>query len=155
MTGRDDKPPGTGRRERDETTQDRNPELNNIARSREDDELPVTSRGNSRDFSGHSAGFRADILNHGDQVIVVAELPGIDEETIAIRLLNPQTLRITAKRATPTDERGNSTLSRLIRLPASVIAEGAVTGYRNGVLEVRLKKVEGGSGSGGKEIPIR
>ncbi len=163
MTGSEDEPSGTGRREPDETTENRDPGFDNAARSREAGRLPTTSRGNSRDFPGLPADFRVDILDHGDRVIVVAELPGVDEETITIRLLNPQTLRITAKRAVPieeepgghfTRERGTGILSRLIRLPASVIAEGAVTGYKNGVLEVRLQKMKGGTGPGGKEIPI-
>ncbi len=131
MTGSEDEPSGTGRRETDS--------------------LPATAR----DYSILSAGFRVDILDRGDRAIVIAELPGADEETIAIRLPNPQTLRITARRAGPAGEgAGDGTLSRLIRLPASVTAEGAATGYRNGVLEVSLKKVEGGSGPGGREIPI-
>ena len=125
------------------------------------DRLPPAPRRSDRDFRGHSTDFRVDILDHGDQVIVVAELPGADESAINIRLLNPQTLRITAKRAGPVaegyyvQERGGSTLSRLIRLPASVTGEAAKTGYRNGVLEVRLTKVPiNHPGPGGKEIPI-
>ncbi|MFA5614609.1 MAG: Hsp20/alpha crystallin family protein [Methanoculleus sp.] len=125
------------------------------------DRLPPAPRRSDRDFRGHSTDFRVDILDHGDQVIVVAELPGADESAINIRLLNPQTLRITAKRAGPVaegyyvQERGGSTLSRLIRLPASVTGEAAKTGYRNGVLEVRLTKVPiNHPDPGGKEIPI-
>ncbi len=153
LTGSEDESPGTRQREPDEATENREPGLEEIARNRKVEEQSTASRENSRDFSGLPAGFRADILDHGDRVIVVAELPGIDEGTIAIRLLNPQTLRITAKRTGHAGEREDNTLSRLIRLPASVITEGAMTGYRNGVLEVCLKKVGGGS-AGGKEIPI-
>ncbi|WP_054847292.1 Hsp20 family protein [Methanoculleus chikugoensis] len=113
---------------------------------------------------GLSAEFRVDILEHGDEVIVVAELPGAEKDEIRINLLNPQILRITARRAGPVEEepggkyyvheRGDGTLSRMIRLPASVVEEGAGTRFKNGVLEIRLKKMRRRSGPGGKKIPI-
>jgi len=149
--------PGPTRRRPDETEDDQGRTVRDV----ETDRLPPISRGSDRDFRGLSADFRVDILDHGDQVIVVAELPGAEEDAINIRLLNPQTLRITAKRTGPAgegyyiQERGGGTLSRLIRLPASVTGEAAKTSFRNGVLEVRLKKMKiGGPGPGGKEIPI-
>lgn len=118
-------------------------------------------RGESRDFPGISGDFRIDILDHEDEVIVVAELPGAEEDAIKIRLLDPQTLRITARRTESVGEgyyireRGGSTLSRLIRLPASVTREGAKTSFRNGVIEMRLTKMLiDDRGSGGREIPI-
>lgn len=92
---------------------------------------------------------------------MVAELPGAEEDTINIRLLNPHTLRITARRVGPVgakyyiQERNDGTLSRLIRLPASVTGEASRTSFKNGVLEVRLKKIAvSGQGPGGREIPI-
>ncbi|MCK9276647.1 MAG: Hsp20/alpha crystallin family protein [Methanoculleus sp.] len=163
MTGGEDDPLGTGRRDIDETTDNREARFNRTNRSGEAGGLPAISRGSNRDFRSLSADFRVDILDHGDEVIVVAELPGAEEGTIEIRLLNPQTLRITARRTGPVEEgpggyyiheRGNGTLSRLIRLPASVTGEGAGTRFKNGVLEVRLKKMRTRSGPGGKEITI-
>lgn len=122
---------------------------------------PPITRGGGLDFRGLSADFRVDILDHVDEVIVVAELPGAEEETISIRLLSPQTLRITARRAGPgresyhIQERGAGILSRLIRLPASVTSDSSKTSFKNGVLEVRLKKTTPSDlKSGGKEIPI-
>lgn len=151
MTGREDEPLGPGRREIDET-----------AENREAGSDRTTPGGGSRDFPDLSTDFRVDILDHDDEVIVVADLPGAEEDAIRINLLNPQTLRVTAKRAGPFEEgrgysiheRGNGILSRLIRLPASVTGEGARTRLKNGVLEVRLKKMRTGSGPGGKEISI-
>ncbi|KLK88296.1 heat-shock protein Hsp20 [Methanoculleus sediminis] len=156
MTGREDDPAGPGRR------QDRDQRAGN-REAGERGGLPPVSRGGSRDFPGLTADFRVDILDHGDEVIVVAELPGAEEDEIRINLLNPQTLRITARRAGPVEEgpetyyiheRGDGTLSRMIRLPASVVEEGAGAGFKNGVLEVRLKKMGAPSGPGGKKIPI-
>ncbi|KDE56486.1 Hsp20/alpha crystallin family protein [Methanoculleus sp. MH98A] len=164
MTGREDDPSGPGRRQDgDQRTDNREGGFDRTPGSGKRGGLPPVSRGGSRDFPGLTADFRVDILEHGDEVIVVAELPGAKEDEIRINLLNPQTLRITARRAGPVEEeqetyyiheRGEGTLSRMIRLPASVTAEDAGTGFKNGVLEVRLKKRGGLSGPGGKKIPI-
>ncbi len=163
MTGREDEPLGPGRRDIDETADNRESRFNKTTRSGETGRSPPVSRGSSHDFPGLSTDFRVDILDHEEEVIVVAELPGAEEDAIGIILINPQTLRITARRAGPVQEgpgaysiheRGNGILSRLIRLPASVTGEGAGTRFKNGVLEVRLKKMRTRSGPGGKEIPI-
>ncbi|BBL69152.1 Hsp20/alpha crystallin family protein [Methanoculleus chikugoensis] len=156
MTGREDDSSGPGRRQEGD-------QRANNREGGERGELPPVSRGGSRDFPGLSAEFRVDILEHGDEVIVVAELPGAEKDEIRINLLNPQILRITARRAGPVEEepgkyyvheRGDGTLSRMIRLPASVVEEGAGTRFKNGVLEIRLKKMRRRSGPGGKKIPI-
>ncbi|MCE5339237.1 MULTISPECIES: Hsp20/alpha crystallin family protein [unclassified Methanoculleus] len=157
MTGREDDPSSPGRRGINERVNDRE------NRDTSGGRLPPISRGGSRDFPGLSADFRVDILDHEKEVIVVAELPGAEKDAIMISLLNPQTLRITARRTAPAaegpggysiHERGDGTLSRLVRLPASVISEGASTSFKNGVLEVRLTKMRGRPGPGGREIPI-
>lgn len=148
MTGREDEPSGRGSVNGQNTS------------DTPGGRLPPISRGSSRDFPGLSADFRVDILDHEKEVIVVAELPGAEKDAIVIRLLNPQTLRVTARRAAPAmedysiHERGDGTLSRLVRLPASVVGEGAVTGFKNGILEVRLKKMGARPESGGREVPI-
>ncbi len=157
MTGREDDLRDPGRPGPDERANDR--ELRDAPTGR----LPPISRGSSRDFPGLTADFRVDILDHEDEVIVVAELPGAEKDAIAITLLNPQTLRITARRSVPVEEepgrysiheRGSGILSRLIRMPASTIGEGAKTSFKNGILEVRLKKMRARAGPGGREIPI-
>lgn len=164
MTRREDDPFGPERRGFEEAKDDIESRFDEFFRNVETGRLPPLSRRSSRDFRGLSADFRVDILDHDDEVIVVAELPGAEEDAIRIRLLNPQTLRITARQIRAAGEgaggyhireRGSGTLSRLIRLPASVTGEGARTSFKNGVLEVRLKKIRiSGPGSGGKEIPI-
>jgi HSP20 family protein len=156
MTGREDDPSGPGRRQDGDQRAD-NPEVG------ERGGLPPVSRGGSRDFPGLTADFRIDILDHDDEVIVVAELPGAEKDGIRINLLNPQTLRITARRTGPVDEepgtysiheRGEEFLTRVVRLPASVIEDGAGAGFKNGVLEVSLKKMGRRSETNGKMIPI-
>lgn len=163
MTRREDDPFGPERRSFEEAKDDMESRFDEIVRNLESGRLPPLSRRSSRDFRGLSADFRVDILDHGDEVIVVAELPGAEEDAIQIRLLNPQTLRITARRAEPVEEesggyyireRGNGIMSRLIRLPASVTDESARTSFKNGVLEVRLQKMRGAPERGGKRITI-
>ncbi|WP_332448877.1 Hsp20/alpha crystallin family protein [Methanoculleus sp.] len=156
MTGREDELRDPGRPGSDEKVNDRETPDTQTGR------LSPISRGDSRDFPDSSTDFRVDILDHDDEVIVVADLPGVEEDAIRINLLNPQTLRVTARRAGlieegrgyATQERGNGVLSRLIRLPASVTGEGARTRLKNGVLEMHLKKMRAGSGPGGKEVSI-
>ncbi|WP_292517338.1 Hsp20/alpha crystallin family protein [Methanoculleus sp.] len=157
MTEKPDDSPGSARRSTNERMNDRE------TRDAPGGRLPALSREGSRDFRGLTTDFRVDILDHKTEVIVVAELPGAEEDAIRINLLNPQTLRITARRAGPAEEgptgyyireRGNGIMSRLIRLPASVTDEAAGTSFKNGVLEVRLQKMRKPPGREGKEIPI-
>jgi len=107
------------------------------------------------------AGTMVDVREDETEVMVVADLPGVDMEKIAVRLLDPRTLRITARReeATETEQAGYfvrerrvGTISRTATLPVDVEGEGAHATFKNGVLEVRLKKVVQ---EVGKEIPLR
>ncbi len=91
--------------------------------------------------------FRVDVFEHEDTVMVVADLPGVRKEEISVRLLDPGTLRISARRRMEEGreeffirERGSGTMSRVVRLPAPVTEEGAITSFKNGVLELTLKK---------------
>ena len=164
MTGREDDLSGPGRRqEGDQGTSNQDSGSDRTHGGGKKGGLPPVSRAGSRDFPGLTADFRVDILEHGDKVIVVAELPGADKNEIQINLPTPQTLRITARRPGPVEEkpgtyyiheRGDGTLSRMIRLPASVVEDGAETGFKNGVLELCLKKMGKPGGPGGKKIPI-
>lgn len=104
--------------------------------------------------------FRVDVREHEDEVIVVADLPGVDKEGISLNLTNPQVLSLSCEKKAETveeeqdfymRERSYGSMRREIFLPAEVTHEGAVASFKNGVLEVKLKKetVEKGPG-----IPI-
>ncbi|MFA7197834.1 MAG: Hsp20/alpha crystallin family protein [Methanoculleus sp.] len=92
---------------------------------------------------------RVDVRDHEDEVIVVADLPGVEKENVAARLIDPQHLEIISMR---TDETGEDTqdffmrervygqMSRTVLLPAEVSQEDSTASFKNGVLEVRLKK---------------
>jgi HSP20 family protein len=95
--------------------------------------------------------FRVDVSEHEDEVIVVADLPGIEKEDVNLRLINPRTLEISTERKDVTEdekkgyfvrERIYGSMRRLIPLPNEVTEKSAKATFTNGVLEVRFKKVK-------------
>jgi HSP20 family protein len=107
------------------------------------------------------AGIPVDLRDLGDEVMVVADLPGVKSNDITIRLTGPGTLRITVRRQEPPEEeqegyaireRPSGEMTRIVNLPAVVTEEGATAALRNGVLAVQLRKVPGKQGI---EIPVR
>ncbi|MDK2917101.1 MAG: hypothetical protein PWR25_1658 [Euryarchaeota archaeon] len=104
--------------------------------------------------------FRVDVRDHEDEVIVVADLPGVEKENVNVRLIDPQHLEISSRRAGETEEEGRDffmreriygQMSRTVLLPAEVTEENAAATFKNGVLEVRLKKMPTETGT---TIPI-
>jgi len=94
--------------------------------------------------------FRVDVREHDEEVIVVADMPGIDRKNVSIRLRDPRTLEISTKEAEEKEEeeegyfmreRVYGTMSRIVTLPADVSDEDATATFKNGVLEIRLRKV--------------
>lgn len=101
-----------------------------------------------------------DIIEHDEEIVIVADLPGADRDGISVRLLDPRTLRVTAQREETREEeelgyhvreRRCGTVSRTVSLPTDVRSEEATAAFKNGVLEIRLKKVPEAHG---KEIQI-
>lgn len=93
--------------------------------------------------------FRVDIRDHDDEIIVVADLPGIEKDDVSLNLINPSTLEITSEKETDREEKDegyymreriSGSMSRIVTLPASVTDEGVKASFKNGVLEVRFKK---------------
>jgi len=104
--------------------------------------------------------FRVDVKEHDDEVIVAADLPGVEKEDVSLEVLDPRILRIAFRRQAESKEeaegyyvreRTYGSMDRVVRLPAGVIEEGATATFKNGVLEVRLKKA---AVEGRKKIPI-
>ena len=104
--------------------------------------------------------FRVDVKEHDDEVIVAADLPGVEKEDVSIEILDPRTLRIAFARQQETREEaeGNfvrertwGSMDRMVKLPADVTDEGSMATFKNGVLEVRLKKT---AIEAKKKIPI-
>jgi len=93
---------------------------------------------------------RVDILDLGDALQVVADMPGVRKEDIEINL-KPERVEISADSSTETErkeedytyrERGYASYRRVIDLPADVLPDKAEASFKNGVLEVNLPKKE-------------
>lgn len=93
--------------------------------------------------------FRVDVREHDDDVIVVADLPGVDKEAVSLQLVNPRDLEISCERSDEREEkekefymreRVSGSMRRIVALPADVTDKDARASFRNGVLEVTLKK---------------
>jgi len=107
------------------------------------------------------AGIPVDLRDLEDEVVVVADLPGVESGDVTIRLTGPGTLRITVRRKEPPEEeqegyaireRLSGEITRIVNLPGDVTEESATATLSNGVLAVRLRKVPGEQGT---EIPVR
>jgi HSP20 family protein len=101
-----------------------------------------------------------DVREHEDEVRVVMDLPGVDRQNISVRLVDPRTLKIQARREEMSEEeqegyymqeRSFGAMSRTVALPAEVTEADAQATYRNGVLEVRLAKTPEAKG---REISV-
>jgi HSP20 family protein len=96
------------------------------------------------------SGFRVDVTEHDNDVIVTADLiPGVTKKDISLDLVNPQALEISCERKEEKNEekegyylreRRFGSMTRIVPLPRAVTDEGASASFKNGVLEVRLKK---------------
>ncbi len=97
------------------------------------------------------AGMLVDVSEHEDEdeVVIVADCPGVERQNISLRLIDPRTLRMSVRREEETEteregyymrERTFGAFSRSISLPADVTEQGAEATFKNGVLEVRLQK---------------
>lgn len=95
-----------------------------------------------------------DIVDDGDDVVVVSDLPGFDREDISVEA-DSHRLRLSAEVEEEEEEgdeeyyrkeRSRRSLSRTVTLPVEVDASEADASYENGVLSVRLPKegIEGG-----------
>ena len=93
--------------------------------------------------------FRVDVRELEDEVIVVADLPGVEKEDVTVSLINPITLEISSEKKLESEEkekeffvreRFSGSMKRMVILPREVTEERAKASFKNGVLEIRLKK---------------
>ena len=96
---------------------------------------------------------RVDILDHEGEAVIIADLPGAEKEDIKIRLVDSKTLEISYDREKDTEEENKETgyymrersygsMKRVVSLPADVVDAGSTASFKNGVLEIHLKKAE-------------
>jgi HSP20 family protein len=76
-----------------------------------------------------------DVVDKGDEIRVVAEVPGVNKDSIKVKVVNGEKLII---QATGEDRK----YYKEVELPAKVDEKSAKASYKNGVLEVVLKKVK-------------
>jgi len=100
-----------------------------------------------------------DVVDAGDELVVHADLPGRDSETITVQLEDSRKLHIevpqddtTADGRYVSRERTREQVSRTISLPAAVDEAETEASYDRGVLTVRLTKITGDSD--GTDIPV-
>ena len=97
------------------------------------------------------ATLRVDVFENDDEVVITAGMSaGITKKDIFLELINPHALEITCEqKEVMTDENGryclrertSRSMTRLITLPKPVTDAGSSATFRNGVLEVHLKKI--------------
>jgi HSP20 family protein len=95
-------------------------------------------------------GLRVDVTSHENEVIVTADImPGVEKDEISLDLVDPQALQIGYERKEEKkeekegyfmQERRFGSVCRVIPLPEPVTEEGATATFKNGVLEVHMKK---------------
>ncbi|PFB99336.1 molecular chaperone Hsp20 [Bacillus cereus] len=96
--------------------------------------------------------FPVDLYEVGEELVVTAELPGIQKEQIRIEIQS-EYLKVSVKEEILDEEeeqtshnyyrreRSISEASRLIKLPYSINKKAAKASYQNGVLEIRAPKL--------------
>jgi HSP20 family protein len=76
-----------------------------------------------------------DILNRKDEVTIIAEVPGVEKNQIKTKLSKEgDVLHIQI-------DNPERKYKKVLKLPARVKSDGASATYKNGVLEVRLRKL--------------
>lgn len=96
------------------------------------------------------AGLRVDVTDTDKEVVVTADMiPGVSKKDITLTLITPQALEISCERKEEKQEENEGyflrerrfgCVTRVIPLPRPVLEEGSSASFKNGVLEVHLKK---------------
>lgn len=100
------------------------------------------------DFTGESEGMiKVEEVREGSDLVVRAEVPGVDPEKDVEVSVTDSTLHISAKREERSEQREKGSyrsefrygeFSRNIGLPKGVDREAVKASYRDGILEVRV-----------------
>jgi len=106
--------------------------------------------------------FTADIFEEGNDVVVKADMPGVKKEDVDVSLSDDMiTIRGERKKEEKVEkkdyfrvERAYGSFTRSFRLPADVLADKAEAKFDQGVLVIRIPKMEEAS-SKTKKVPIK
>ena len=98
-----------------------------------------------------------DLVDHGDEFVLTVDVPGFERDGIGVRL-SDHTIYVTAERETEStdegdefyikSERARRSLRRSVRVPEPVDVDDVEATYNNGVLAVRMPKMEPGTPEG-------
>jgi HSP20 family protein len=114
------------------------------------------------DLEGGGDHLPVDVADTGDAFVVVADLPGFDQESLEVQLTDETTLYIAAERDEEavaeadrfvTRERHRHTVSRQVGLPAPVDESETSAAFEDGVLRVTLPK-RTAPDDDGTDIPV-
>lgn len=112
--------------------------------------LPATGDSTTKMLPAPRTSFHVDVSEKDDEVVVTADMiPGVSKKDISLDLINPQALEISAERKDEKKEekegyymreRTFGSMTRIVPLPKPVTEDGSSSIFKNGVLEVHLKK---------------
>jgi HSP20 family protein len=112
--------------------------------------LPASRESPAKMLPASRPPLHVDVAEKDDEVVVTADMiPGVSKTDIALELINPQALEISAERKDEKNEekegyymreRTFGSMTRIVPLPKPVTEEGSSSTFKNGVLEIHLKK---------------
>jgi HSP20 family protein len=112
--------------------------------------LPATGEPAAKQLPAQRTSFHVDVSEKDDEVVVTADIiPGVAKKDITLDLIGPQALEISCERKEEKKEekegyymreRTFGSMTRIVPLPKPVTEEGSSSTFKNGVLEVHLKK---------------
>lgn len=105
--------------------------------------LPAAVKNSGMSIFGNN--FQVDLCENENEIIVTSDLPDLEKDNISVKLLDPDTLVIKAEQIGDAGtyhrrERRNGCMQRSIHLPSPVANRGAKASFKNGVMEIVLKK---------------
>ncbi|MHA1913139.1 MAG: archaeal heat shock protein Hsp20 [Promethearchaeota archaeon] len=77
-----------------------------------------------------------EVIEEQDEIIVIAEMPGVDRDDIELEATSHRKLTISTK------ENANRSYYKEVEFASAVNSDVAKARYTNGILEVRLKKID-------------
>lgn len=112
--------------------------------------LPAAEGEQGKVVAVQRSNLKVDVTEKDDEVIVTADMmPGVSKKDITVNLVNPRALEISCERREEKKEekegyylreRRFGSMTRIVPLPKAVTEEGTTASFKNGVLEVHLKK---------------
>jgi len=90
-----------------------------------------------------------DVMEKPDNIIVKADLPGMEKDKIEVTLMNSRILKIGGSRDMVREEQAQGAVrqerlsgkfERILELPAECLNKGIKAAYNNGVLEIDIPK---------------